>query len=139
MTQKKTRKRFGMDVESLEEDKLSSRITRVKHEGKALRDMSEVKKKADDIKDKVTYLEDELRTVEVDESREAVILRSEEPSSTKEGIEYYEVEVSKKGSTEIQRKHFKRKDSDVEEGDFVLSDRLLERLGKDLEQISSKD
>lgn len=131
-----TRKRFGLDVDEVETDKLSSRVKKVRHQGKSLKNMEEVKEKAEKIQDKVRYLEDELRMIEADDVREAVILRSEEPENHDDGIEYYEVEVHQQGQTEIQRKKYKRQDSDVESSDFVISDRLLEKLGKDLDRIS---
>lgn len=139
MAEKKNRKRFGMDVEVVEEEKLSSRVTRIRHQGKALKDMEEVQDKAEEIQQTVRYLEDELKTVEVDEAREAVVLRSEEPTTTDDGVEYYEVEVSKKGHTDIQRKHYKRKETELEDADFVVSERQLERLGRDLERISKQN
>ena len=131
-----TRNRFGLEVEEVETDKLSSRVKKIRHQGKALKNMGEVQEKADKIKDNITYLEDDLRMVEADEAREAVILRSNEPDKQSDSIEYYEVEVHKMGHTDVQRKKYQRKDSDVEDSDFVISDRLLERLGKDLDKIA---
>jgi len=135
MNPKKSRDCFGLELELLESDKLSSRITQIRHLGAALPDMQATQAKAEQLCQRLSYLEDELRLVELDDVREAAVLRSVEPERQAQYIDYYEVEVQRQGQTQIQRIRYNRHKNDKENLDFILSERLLERLGKDLQGL----
>lgn len=135
MQASKVQQRFGLEVECLESDKLSSRLVRVRHQGKALADMAEVAAKSERFLAGINYLEDELRAVEQDEVRQAVVLRSETPHQEPGQISYYEVLLYQNGLTELHRPNYRAESTDITAGDFVISDRLLERLAKDLVAI----
>ncbi|MBF2054284.1 MAG: hypothetical protein IGS03_12605 [Candidatus Sericytochromatia bacterium] len=125
---------YGLELEILESDKLSARIQKLRHKGQPLENMDALERKAETLCQRLSYLEDPLRLVEKDAAREAVMLRSESPQNTPEGLLYYELLLSVSGWSELQRVHFIRHTNDKEAADFVLSERLLERLGQDFEQ-----
>lgn len=124
---------YGLELDLLESDKLSARILKLRHKGQPLADLAAVSQKAEALCQRLSYLEDSLRLVETDPVREAVMLRSESPENTPEGLMYYEMLVSASGWSELQRVHYIRHTNDKLPADFVLSERLLERLGRDLE------
>lgn len=126
---------YGLELEILESDKLSARIQKLRHKGQPLKNMDALQQKADSLCQRLSYLEDPLRLVEKDEAREAVMLRSETPQNTPEGLLYYEMLLSASGWSELQRVHYIRHTNDKQAADFVLSEGLLERLGRDLEQL----
>ncbi len=130
--------RYGLDIEAIEQDKLSSRLRTLWHKGQELPDMAALKKKADAFMDKVQYLEDELREVEQDNVRQAVVLRSVRPLEEKSTRSYYEVLVQQNGETRLQRLQYDARSGDTEPTDFVMTDRLLERLAGDLEALSEQ-
>lgn len=131
-----TLNRYGLTVEAVEQDKLSSRLVKVVHQGPALTDMTALKAKAEDVLTQVRYLEDELRTVEQDEARQAVVLRSVSPEQEQDSLSYYEIIVQQSGETQLTRKCYQRHEGETAAVDFTLTDRLLERLGKDLDAVS---
>ncbi len=131
-----TLKRFHLDVDAIEQDKLSSRLLEIRHQGKALEDMPTLQKKAAAFLERVRYLEDALKTVEQDDVREAIVLRSENPEASEGGLTYYEVLLHQNGATQLGRKLYHRQSGETEAVDFTLTDRLLERLGKDLQELA---
>ena len=133
-----TLNRYGLTVEAVEQDKLSSRLVKVVHQGPELADMNALKAKAEQALTQVRYLEDELHTVEQDEARQAVILRSVSPEQEPDSLIYYELLLQQNGETELSRKRYQRSTGDTEAVDFTLTDRLLERLGKDLDALSAR-
>ncbi|MEZ0367604.1 MAG: hypothetical protein ACAI44_00810, partial [Candidatus Sericytochromatia bacterium] len=86
MTQPHAEQRYGLELDVLEEDRLSCRLMRIRHRGSALPDFDTLRAKADTILETVTYLEDKLRLVEQDP--EAILLRSEAPRQQDEGVDY---------------------------------------------------
>lgn len=128
--------RYGLELEVLEEDKLSCRLTKIRHRGPALADHEALLQKAERFVNTVTYLEDQLRLVEQDTVQEAVLLRSEAPQTEAEGVDYYEVRLVSSGETEIGYRHYDRAETDTTDSDLILSHRQLERLGQDLGRIS---
>lgn len=133
-----TLNRYGLTVETVEQDKLSSRLVKIVHQGPTLADMNALKAKAEQVLTQVRYLEDELHTVEQDEARQAVILRSVSPEQEPDSLSYYELLLQQNGETELSRKCYQRSTGDTEAVDFTLTDRLLERLGKDLDGLSAR-
>lgn len=127
--------RFHLEVDAIEQDKLSSRLLEIRHQGEALENMPALQKKADAFLARVQYLEDALKTVEQDEVREAIVLRSEAPEASEHSLAYYEVLLHKNGKTQLGRKQYHRGTGETEAVDFTLTDRLLERLGKDLQAL----
>lgn len=132
----KTLTRFDLEVDAIEQDKLSSRLLEIRHQGKALESMSDLQKKAAAFLERVRYLEDALQIIEQDEVREAIVLRSETPESSEASLAYYEVVLQKEGKTQLKRQRYHRSSGETEAIDFLLTDRLLERLGKDLQNLS---
>jgi hypothetical protein len=128
--------RFHLDVDAIEQDKLSSRLLEIRHQGEALEDMPALQKKATAFLERVRYLEDALKTVEQDDVREAIVLRSETPEVSEGSLTYYEVLLHKSGQTQLGRKLYHRSSGETEAVDFTLTDRLLERLGKDLQELT---
>lgn len=128
-----TSQRFGLSVDSIEQDKLSSRIRQIRHQGPALQSETELQAKAQRLLDTLSYLEDELQIIEQDPVREAIILRSKTPQKQAESLSYYEVCLQQDGMTLIQQPVYYSRQTETVLGDFVLSDRLLERLGQDFE------
>lgn len=135
MTQSKSEQRFGLELEVLQEDSLSCRLGRIRHQGEALADFDALNAKAENLINTVNYLEDKLRLVERDEAQSAILLRSESPLQQADGLDYYEVRLDAVGVTEIQCRHFERAETETHVKDMVISHRLLERLGKDLSQL----
>lgn len=133
-----TLNRYGLTVETVEQDKLSSRLVKVVHQGPELADMSALKAKAEHVLTQIRYLEDELRTVEQDEARQAVVLRSVSPEQDQDSLSYYEVLLQHSGETQLTRKCYQRSTGETTAVDFTLTDRLLERLGKDLDTVSAR-
>lgn len=137
MTQTQNIERFGLDIEILEEDKLSYRVMRVRHQGQAMADFDALNQKADALVNSLTYLEDPLRLVEQDQQQAVILLRSETPRQLENGVEYYEVRLNQDGLTEIGYQHYARDQTDLSPKDMVMSHRQLERLGQDLAKVSS--
>lgn len=135
MSQSHTEARHGLELEVLEEDKLSCRLRGVKHQGEALADFEALQAKAEKLIETVTYLEDRLRLVEQEPA--AILLRSDAPRRQAEGMEYYEVRLSADGRTELDFRQYDREAGDIVTQDMVLSHRQIERLGQDLQQLSS--
>ena len=135
MTQANAEQRYGLELEVLEEDRLSCRLTRIRHRGSALPDFDALRAKADRLLETVTYLEDKLRLVE--QEPEAILLRSETPRRSAEGVDYYEVRLEAEGLTELSCKHYERSETETTPQDVVFTHRQLERLGQDLQAISS--
>lgn len=127
--------RFNLEVDAIEQDKLSSRLLEIRHKGEALKDMNALQKKAAAFLDRIRYLEDALQTVEKDDVREAIVLRSETPESSEKSLAYYEILLHKNGKTCLNRKRYHRNNGETENVDFTLTDRLLERMGKDLQNL----
>ncbi len=125
--------RFGLEVESVEQDKLASRIRQISHQGPALDNHTDLLAKAQRALDTLTYLEDQLQMIEQDPVRQAVILRSQTPQKQEQSLSYYEVCLQQDGKTQIQHPVYHAPETETVLGDFVLSDRLLERLGQDFE------
>lgn len=125
-------KRHDLLIEEVERDKFSSRVRRVQAQGQPLDSFAEVVKKAQDIAERVTYLDEDLRLVEADEAHEVAVLRSDEPQASTQEVEYFQVEVHKDGQTSLERRRYRREETETEPIDFVLSEKTLERLGKDL-------
>lgn len=131
----KTLTRFDLEVDAIEQDKLSSRLLEIRHQGEALESMNDLQQKAAAFLDRVRYLEDALQIVEQDEVREAIVLRSETPEASEASLAYYEVLLHKEGKTQLKRQRYHRLSGETERVDFTLTDRLLERLGKDLQDL----
>ena len=135
MKETKVSQRFGLSVESIEQDKLSSRLRQISHQGPALQSHAELLAKTQRLLDTVTYLEDELQIIEQDQVRQAVILRSKIPHQHAQSLSYYEICLQQDGLTLIQQPVYHSQRTETQLGDFVLSDRLLERLGQDFQKI----
>src|SRR5690606_1330458 len=103
-------------------------------QGPALSSHAELQAKTQRLLDTVTYLEDELQIIEQDQVRQAIILRSKTPQKQAESLSYYEVCLQQDGQTLIQQPVYHSQETETVLGDFVLSDRLLERLGQDFEK-----
>lgn len=132
MSENNKRERHELEIEELERDKLSSRVRRIRSQGQPLNDFSEVVKKAEQIARRVTYLDEDLRLVEADEVHEVATLRSNEPQTAAGELEYFQVEVRKDGQTQLERRRYRREETETEVTDFVVTEKNLERLGKDL-------
>ncbi|PIQ28398.1 hypothetical protein COW36_03785 [bacterium (Candidatus Blackallbacteria) CG17_big_fil_post_rev_8_21_14_2_50_48_46] len=132
MSQISKNERHELEIEEVEKDKLSSRVRKVRSQGKPLENFEQVVEKAQEIARKVSYLDEDLRLVEQDQAHEVVTLRSDEPQTAPGELEYYQVEVSKDGATQLERKRYKSEETETENVDFVISEKNLERLGKDL-------
>ncbi|PKL76176.1 MAG: hypothetical protein CVV27_11640 [Candidatus Melainabacteria bacterium HGW-Melainabacteria-1] len=127
--------RYGLELDVLDEDKLSFRLNRIRHRGPVLTDFEALRQKADAVVDNITYLDDRLRLVEQDEVQQAILLRSETPLTPAEGVEYLEVRLTQDGVSEIGNRRYNREHTETTPGDMVLSHRQLERLGQDLQQL----
>lgn len=136
MTQGQIESRHGLELEVLEEDRLSCRLRSVRHQGPALADAESLQAKAENLIETVTYLEDRLRVVE--QEPEAVLLRSETPRENAEAVEYYEVKLTRAGQTHLDFRRYQRAETEIVKQDMVLSHRQLERLGQDLQALSSE-
>lgn len=134
-----TLKRFHLTVDAVEQDKLSSRLLKVHHQGKALDTMEALKTKSEGFLSQVRYLEDALAAIEQDEVRQAIVLRSIEPETDEQRVNYYEVLLQQNGETQLERKSYHRESGETESVDFTFTDRLLERLGKDLEILGGNE
>lgn len=134
MTQAHSEQRHGLELEVLEEDKLSCRLRQIRHRGSALADFDTLRAKSERLIETLSYLEDRLRMVEQEPS--AILLRSETPRQQPEGVDYYEVRLQPDGLVEISYSHYDRQETDVISQDMVFSHRQLERLGQDLASIS---
>lgn len=135
MSQISSQQRHGLELEVMDEDKLSCRLTRIRHQGVALPDFEALQAKAERLMETVTYLEDRFRLVEQEPSM--ILLRSEAPRQQPESVEYYEVRLEAGGQVEIGCCHYDREQTELKAQDMVLSHRQLERLGQDLERIGA--
>lgn len=127
----------NLEIEEVEAGKFSRRVKKVTHKSKPLKDFDALKRKAKDIQEQVTYLDEDVRMVESDKEHDLVILRSSDPPKDDEGLEYYQVEVKGNGETNVGRKKYTSSETTTEDTDFVVTDKILKRLSKDLDKISN--
>lgn len=124
--------RHDLEIEEVEKDRLSSKVRKISTQGKASENFEALVQKAEDLAQKITYLDEDLRVVETDSAHDVVTLRSDEPQSSPQDVEYFEMALHKDGKTQLERKRYKREETETENVDFVVSEKTLERLGKDL-------
>jgi hypothetical protein len=124
--------RYDLEIEEVEKDRLSSKVRKIRAQGKASKDFEQLVEKGKELAEKIRYLDEDLRIVETDQAHDVVILRSDEPQSSPDELEYFQLEVHKEGKTQLERKRYKRQETETENIDFVVSEKTLERLGKDL-------
>jgi hypothetical protein len=132
MTDLPTTQRHDLEIEEIEKDRLSSKVRKIRAQGAAVDNFEALVQKAEDLAKKITYLDEDLRVVETDSAHEVVTLRSDEPQSNPQELEYFQMELHKDGQTQLERKRYKREETETENVDFVVSEKTLERLGKDL-------
>src|SRR5690606_33015197 len=123
MSDTRITEQHDLEIEEVEADRLSHKVRRVKSQGAPARSMDELKQRAEDIADQVTYLDEGLRVVETDSHNEVVVLRSDDPHSTSDDtLEYYECQVAADGSTQLERHKYTKSTTTKEKPDFVVTD-----------------
>jgi hypothetical protein len=132
MTDLPTTQRHDLEIEEIEKDRLSSKVRKIRAQGSPVDNFEALVQKAEDLAKKITYLDEDLRVVETDSAHEVVILRSDEPQSNPQELEYFQMELHTDGQTQLERKRYKREETETEKVDFVVTEKTLERLGKDL-------
>ncbi|MGE3725494.1 MAG: hypothetical protein AB7I41_08090 [Candidatus Sericytochromatia bacterium] len=132
MTDLPKTQRHDLEIEEIEKDRLSSKVRKIRAQGNASENFEALVQKAEDLAKKITYLDEDLRVVETDSAHEVVTLRSDEPQSSPQDVEYFQMELHKDGQTQLERKRYKREETETENVDFVVTEKTLERLGKDL-------
>jgi hypothetical protein len=128
----KTQKSYDLELEEVEGDRLSRKVRKVTAHNPPTESMDELAERGQHIADKVTYLDEDLRVVEADDANEVVILRSDEPQSDEKTVEYYECQVKADGTTALERIRYHKDTTTKENADFVVTEKTLERLGRDL-------
>ena len=93
-----------------------------------------LRKHADLIKERVTYLLENLETYEEDSVNEKIQLRSNLEDGAKT-INYYEITLNKSGFVAIERFHFDRKRNKREKVSFQLTVEVLEKLLNDFIEV----
>ena len=131
-----TKQEFGLELDILEADKLSYRLHKVRHQGSPLNDFSALQSKADQLIETISYLDQPLRLVEQDAQAAIILLRSETPHLVEHNPEYYELKLYQSGLSELDYRSYQRQETETINKDMVLSQRQLERLGKDLKHLS---
>ena len=101
-----------------------------KDDGRKL-SISIVEKQAKTLEEKLTYLLENCRTIEVDRNLMTAQIRSELPFKDDAGIHYYEVLLTKGTSLKFSR-YAKQSDKLRVEETCLLSDKILARLIDDL-------
>lgn len=132
-----TKKSYDLELEEVEGDRLSRKVRKVTAHNSPTESMDELAERGQHIADKVTYLDEDLRVVETDDANEVVILRSDEPQSDDKTVEYYECQVKADGTTELERVRYHKDTTTKESADFVVTEKTLERLGRDLNTPAS--
>lgn len=131
-----TKQEFGLELDILEADKLSYRLHKIRHQGPTLADFEDLQSKADKLIETLTYLDQPLRMVEQDATGAMILLRSETPHLVDNNPEYYELKLHQDGLSELDYRSYQRDETEIINKDMVLSQRQLERLGKDLQHLS---
>lgn len=129
----KTQKSYDLELEEVESDRLSRKVRKVTAHNPPTQSIEELAERGQQIADKVTYLDEDLRVVETDNANEVVILRSDDPQQDDTTIEYYECQVKADGSTQLERVRYDKETTTKESADFVVTEKTLERLGRDLQ------
>jgi hypothetical protein len=136
MSQAKQKSVENLEVDEIEAGKFSRRVNKVTHKATPTKSFKELKDKAKHIEENLTYLDEEIHTVESDTDNEVIIMRSVNPSKEEDTLEYYQVEVTSDGKTTLGRKKYTSSETKTEETDFVVTDKTLKRLSKDLDKSS---
>ena len=127
-----TTTRHDLEISEVEKDRLSSRVRKLRSQGAPVDSFSDLVAKGETIAETVTYLDENLRLLEADEAHQQVTLRSDQPQRGADEIEYFEVSLQKNGETTLVRKRYCPNDTETESVDFVVTEKTLERLGRDL-------
>jgi hypothetical protein len=127
-----TTTRHDLEISEVEKDRLSSRVRKLRSQGQPVESFSQLVEKGEAIAETVTYLDENLRLLEADEAHQTVTLRSDHPQRSADELEYFEVSLQKDGETTLTRKRYRPHDTETESVDFVVTEKTLERLGRDL-------